>query len=227
MRLFIAHHTHWDREWFLPAHLTSEWLIPLCERLISLCRENPSFRFILDGQTLILEDLRHVSPPIFRELKRFISLGNVLVGPYYCQVDWRVADGESLFRNLMLGLLDASHLGKPMMVGWLLDNFGHPSQSPQIHSIFGIRDVFLWRGSYKISSEFRWCAPDGSEVLTIFLYGGYRSLYGLGRIPELIKDRIKGEVGKMRYQLTDNLILLDGYDLDLEPEDSSRFLPDR
>ncbi len=227
MRLFIVHHTHWDREWFLPANFTSEWLIPLCERLISLCEENPSFKFVLDGQTLILEDLKQVSPSTFGKIKRFISSGNLLTGPYYCQVDWRIADGESLFRNLMLGLLDAGSIGEPMMVGWLLDNFGHPSQSPQIHSIFGIRGIFLWRGPYKLSSEFEWSAPDGSRALVVFLYGGYRSLYGLGRIPELIERRIKSEVGKMRYQLTDNLVLLDGYDLDLEPEDSSRFLPDK
>src|SRR5690606_8000115 len=59
MRQTTAHiidHTHWDREWFLAATYASRWIPQLIERIEALAAANRDFRYLFDGQTLVLED---------------------------------------------------------------------------------------------------------------------------------------------------------------------------
>ena len=52
----IISHTHWDREWYLNSKYTNEWLVPFFEALFGMMEKEPAYRFVLDGQTLIIED---------------------------------------------------------------------------------------------------------------------------------------------------------------------------
>ena len=49
-------------------------------------------------------------------------------------------------RNLYIGIRDGQDYGNLLRFGWLVDNFGYCSQTPQIHTLFGIDEVFVWRG---------------------------------------------------------------------------------
>ena len=128
----IINHTHWDREWFLTSIYTTEWIPGLIDRLEEIVAENPDFRYLLDGQTLIVEDLLEIRPEYEDKVRTLVSSGNLLIGPYYCQPDWQLTNGESLIRNLQTGLEITRSFGGDINIGWMVDTFGHISQAPQI-----------------------------------------------------------------------------------------------
>jgi alpha-mannosidase len=220
----IINHTHWDREWFLTSIYTSRWIPGLIDRLETLVQANPSFAYLLDGQTLVVEDLLTLAPEYEGRVRRLVENGNLLTGPYYCQPDWQITGAEALVRNLVYGIQDLQRLGGQVGTGWLVDTFGHISQSPQIHRLAGIDQVYVWRGVPAAEPYFQWQAPDGSEVLAVYLLGGYRNLYGVTHVPKVAMRRLVTEVERLRpYYPTPEIPLFDGYDLEDNPEDPLQF----
>jgi len=221
----IINHTHWDREWFLTSIYTSQWIPELIDRLVQLAADNPDFQFWLDGQTLVIEDLLQLRPDYRDKVNRLIRNGCLLIGPYYCQPDWQLTGGESLIRNLIYGRQDMKKYGDDKQrVGWLVDTFGHISQAPQLHHLFGIDTVFVWRGVPQLEAYFHWQGANGQQVLTINLFGGYRNLYGISHAPEVAVKRLEAEVSKLQpFYPTSDIPLFDGYDLEQNPEDPVRF----
>ena len=187
MKMRLVSHTHWDREWFLPAAFTRDWLGPFFHSLAELMRADPEYCFVLDGQSILLEDAAKcgaLTPEGAQELGRYCAAGRLSVGPYYLQPDWNLVSPEALVRNIEIGLSDAEALcaggpGEPMKIGWLMDNFGQISQCPQIHASFGIDTVFMWRGltlpPNELRSEYVWRSHDGSSVQAVYLLDSYRN----------------------------------------------------
>lgn len=223
-KIHIIHHTHWDREWFLTSVYTSQWIPNLINRLCDLSEKNPNYRFLLDGQTLVIEDLLAIAPQYQTKVEALIRSGTLCIGPYYCQPDWRLTGGESLLRNIFYGLQDVQQYGGSGSVGWLVDNFGHISQAPQLHKLFDIESVYVWRGVPSLEPYFRWQGANGGQLFTINLFGGYRNLYGVTQVPELAVERLKTEVSRLKpFYRTNDIPLFDGYDLELNPEDALLF----
>ncbi len=174
---------------------------------------------------MIIEDLLTVSPGHVGYVKQLVENENLTFGPYYCQPDWQLSGGELLIRNLLYGRKDAEIFGRPTQTGWLVDTFGHISQSPQIHQMFGIDAVYVWRGVPELTPYFKWQAADGSDISAINLFGGYRNLYGLTLAPEVAERRVTAEISKLQpFYPTADLPLFDGYDLEDDPEDPITFL---
>ena len=222
--IHIINHTHWDREWFLTSEYTSRWIPRLIDRIQQLAASNPDYRFLFDGQTLVIEDLLLVAPEYEERVRALIKAGNLQIGPYYCQPDWQLTGGELLIRNLLYGQQVVARYGGTMDVGWLVDTFGHISQSPQIHRLFAIDSVYVWRGVPVMQPYFKWQGADGSKLLTINLFGGYRNLYGVTHVPQVAVERLYTEVRKLRpYYPTSDVPLFDGYDLEDDPEDPVSF----
>ncbi|MDT8306046.1 MAG: hypothetical protein RRC07_08930 [Anaerolineae bacterium] len=220
----IINHTHWDREWFLTSVYTRQWLPGLIDTLEALVAANPEFCFFFDGQTLVIEDLLQVAPAYAARVRALIRGGHLLIGPYYCQPDWQQSSGELLWRNLLLGHEDVARYGGTAESGWLVDTFGHIRQSPQLHRLAGISSLYVWRGVPVLDPYFWWEGPDGSRLLTINLFGGYRNLYGVTHVPELAASRLHSEIAKLRpYYPTPDIPLFDGYDLEDNPEDPVTF----
>ncbi len=220
----VINHTHWDREWFLTSVYTSRWIPGLIDKLEKLVAQNPDFCYLLDGQTLVIEDLLAVAPEYAARVAALVKQNQLLIGPYYCQPDWQISSGELLVRNLMNGRLDLQRLGAAMETGWLVDTFGHISQSPQLHRMFGLDAVFVWRGVPQLAPYFQWQGADGSKLLAVDLFGGYRNLYGVTHAPEIAVQRLEGEVDKLRpFYPTPDIPLFDGYDLEDNPEDPLTF----
>ena len=221
IKIHILNHTHWDREWFLTSAYTSQWIPNLIDRLCELKEKNKNYKFLLDGQTLVIRDLLEVAPEYKQKVVDLTASGSLIVGPYYCQPDWRLADGESLIRNLSYGLRDIQQSGGDWSVGWLVDNFGHISQSPQLHRLFGIEYAYVWRGTPESFPYFFWRGFDGSQLFTVNLFAGYRNLYGVTHVPEMAINRLEAEVNSLiPYYPTDDIPLFDGYDLEQNPEDA-------
>lgn len=221
----IITHTHWDREWFLTSVYTSQWIAGLIDKIEELSIENPDYAFLLDGQTLIIEDLLHVAPDYQERVERLIQNGNLIVGPYYCQPDWQLTNGETLIRNLQYGRMDVQKWGGTLSdTGWLVDTFGHISQAPQIHQLFGIDSVFVWRGVPQLAPFFDWVGSNQRALFAIDLFGGYRNLYGVSHVPEVASQRLVKMVERlMPYYATGDIPLFDGYDLEDNPEDPIQF----
>ncbi|MCD6450316.1 MAG: alpha-mannosidase [Thermotogaceae bacterium] len=228
MKAFVLCHTHWDREWFLTSDYTNEWLVELFEKLFEILEQNKDFVFILDGQTLIVEDLLETAPQYEEKLRKFIEEGRLIIGPVYCQIDWRISPDYAIWKNFSIGKKDMEKFRAKKFCGWFVDNFGQISQLPQLLRKFGVGCAFVWRGvnpkeDGKEKAFYIWKAPDGSEVKLIFMISGYRNLYNLENTREIAFDRFKHEVEKNKayYPFP---ILFDGYDLDVHPEDPRKFI---
>ncbi|MEA3440155.1 MAG: hypothetical protein U9R58_07720 [Chloroflexota bacterium] len=220
----IINHTHWDRDWFLTSIYTSQWLPDLIDRLKNLTDLNPKYQFLLDGQTLVVEDLLKISPEYGEIIKELVEEGNLIIGPYYCQPDWLMTDGEAVVRNLLYGHQDMKTYGAENHTGWLVDTFGHISQAPQLHRLSGIDSVYIWRGVPRMEPYFLWQSPESSTLFTVNLFGGYRNLYGVTSTPDLAVQRLQTEVNKLHpYYPTPDIPLFDGYDLEDDPEDPLQF----
>ncbi|MGH7778365.1 MAG: glycoside hydrolase family 38 C-terminal domain-containing protein [Candidatus Binataceae bacterium] len=174
-QLYFVVHTHWDREWYQPFQQMRARLVAMADRMIPLVEsgEIPFFHF--DGQTIVIDDYLEVRPAMAPRLRALIRAGKIQVGPWYVLADSFLVSGESLIRNLEIGLETARRFGRPLDVGYLPDQFGHIAQLPQILAGFGFRTAVLWRGvgADVAANRFTWEAPDGSALTTVYLPYGY------------------------------------------------------
>jgi len=174
-QLYFVVHTHWDREWYQPFQQMRARLVAMADRMIPMVEsgEIPFFHF--DGQTIVLDDYLEIRPENAKRLRALIKAGKVQVGPWYVLADSFLVSGESLIRNLEIGIASARRFGRYLNVGYLPDQFGHIAQLPQILAQFGFSTAALWRGvgADVTRNRFIWEAPDGSAVTAIYMPYGY------------------------------------------------------
>ena len=184
-QIFVISHTHWDREWYRTFQEFRLLLTKTMDTLLDLMKQRPDFRhFLLDGQSVVLEDYLALRPERADEIRELVQAGRLRIGPWYVQPDEFLVSGEALIRNLLLGHKIATDLGGVSKVGWLPDTFGHIAQLPQILRGFDIDTLVTSRGLgdhlSRLSTEFLWEAPNGDRVLTLYQATGYWSAGNLG-----------------------------------------------
>src|SRR6058998_3502544 len=97
-------HTHWDREWYLPRAALQARLVAVTGDLIERLQAHPKYRsFLLDGQTVLIEDYLRARPDREADLRALVKTGRLQVGPWYVLPDEQIPSGEGLLRNLLLG----------------------------------------------------------------------------------------------------------------------------
>jgi mannosylglycerate hydrolase len=198
-------HTHWDREWYLTRAGFLARLVPVLDDLQQRLQADEEFRsFLLDGQTVLLEDYLRVRPDRIHRLRALVRSGRLQVGPWYVLADELIPSGESLLRNLLAGRADADMLGRRTDVLYSPDAFGHPAAWPSLANEFGIRFGVLWRGlggeTGHTCDLYRWRAPDRAEVLLYHLPpDGYEIGSGLVADP----DALPAQWGRIREVLVD------------------------
>lgn len=175
---FIVPHTHWDREWYLTAEEFRFHLCKVLDGVLNLLENRKEFKFTLDGQVLPILDYLEVKPEMEKIVKRFVKTGRLCIGPWFSQPDEFLVSGESLIRNLLLGVQISQALGGVMLHGYVPDAFGHIAQLPQLFKGFGIETAFVMRGAEDAAeklgtNEFLWVAPDGSHIACHVLETGY------------------------------------------------------
>lgn len=229
--IHIISHTHWDREWYLHSKYTNEWLIYFFEGLFAMLDKEPTYQFVLDGQTMLLEDyyveLRKKGMSVSdrkAKLQKYVSTGRIFMGPLYNQPDWQLVSEESLVKNLVLGNKISKEYGKRMRIGWLLDNFGQISQTSQILKNADLEGIYVWRGvemdPKNVNSEFLWESPDGTKLPSVYLLDSYRNGMRLAEYENIFDARIKDTYSRLLpFATTDNMLMLNGYDQEVEPDD--------
>jgi mannosylglycerate hydrolase len=186
-------HTHWDREWYLPESAFLARLVPTLDDLLSRLQSEPDVAFLLDGQTVLVEDYLRVRPERQEEVGELVRAGRLQTGPWYVLADELIPSGESLVRNLLVGQADTDRLGCRMDVLYSPDAFGHPAVWPTLAAEFGIRFGVLWRGLGGEEGQerdlYRWRGTDGREVLLYHLPpGGYEIGAGLPADPDRLPE---------------------------------------
>jgi alpha-mannosidase len=214
--LHLVSHTHWDREWYLTFQQFRLKLVHMMDSLLALLAADPEFSyFMLDGQTILLEDYLEVRPERAGQIRALVQAGRLLIGPWYVLPDEFLVSPEAIIRNLLEGERIAQTFGGKMQVGYIPDPFGHIGQMPQILLGFGIDTACLQRGVSDEPLEFWWQAPDGSRVFMAYLRQAYGNAVGL---PAAHPEVFAAEVCRRRDKLlahspfAQHLLLMQGND---------------
>lgn len=167
--VFVVPHTHWDREWYEPAARLRQRLVAAIDGVLDLLEAKRGLPvFLLDGQTVLLDDYLTVRPDQRDRVRRLVEANKLLVGPWFILADELLPADETHVRNLLQGRADGRALGGWLALGYCPDAFGHPAALPTILAGFGIRHAIVWRGYGGERGEegdlFVWQGADGSRV---------------------------------------------------------------
>lgn len=166
-------HTHWDREWYRSFEGYRYRLIRSLKNILAHLESHPERKFLLDGQTVVLEDYLALYPEDAQTLTTLITEGRLDIGPWYVLPDEFLVSGEALIRNLQQGISQARSFGQQRFCAYLPDMFGHPAQIPQILQQSGLAPAVIWRGVMPDSAYFSWKGLAGEAIPTQHLTKGY------------------------------------------------------
>ena len=213
--IHLVAHTHWDREWYRPFQLFRLRLVHLVDGLLDLLANDLAYQhFMLDGQTIVLDDYLQIRPEAEAALKQHIQSGRLLIGPWHILPDMFLVSPEAHVRNLLEGDRQARRFGGKMMIGYMPDSFGHIGQMPQILRGFGIDSACVWRGLDDQPAEFWWQAPDGSRVLMLYLRDSYSNGAGLNtRAPVEFTEQVRRAADSLvPHSAASDLLIMYGTD---------------
>ena len=211
----IVPHTHWDREWYEPFQTFRLRLVKLLDSLLPMLESDPSYaRYMLDGQTVVIDDYLEIRPEARATLQRLAAAGRISVGPWMVLMDEFMVSGETLVRDLQNGMARGSELGGAMQVGYLPDMFGHVAQMPQLIRLAGMEHAVVWRGvpAAVEQTAFWWEAPDGSRVRAEYLFGSYSNGRDLPPDPENLVLRARDYEHELGSSRLGSMLLMNGTD---------------
>ncbi len=217
MLCVLVAHTHWDREWYRTFQAFRARLVDTIDRVLDLIAHDPGFHFLLDGQTIVLEDYLEIRPDRRSELEAACRSGRVAIGPWYVQPDSLLPSGEAHVRNLLEGRRVGGAFGNVSHVAYTPDSFGHPAQFPQLFAGFGLEPFVYWRGNGSeidtLPAEYLWEAPDGTAILVHHLGEGYFNAAGLPPDPAGAARWLETVVRTLAARTgTDRVLLMNGID---------------
>ncbi len=164
LNIILVPHTHWDREWYQTFQQFRVRLVRTIDKLLDILDRDSNFSyFMLDGQTIVLDDYLEVQSEQEAHLKQYTRTGRISVGPWYVQPDEFLVSGESLIRNLQMGMQRAAEFGEPMRIGYVPDCFGHIAQLPQILQGFGIDNAVFGAALAPRRRRVNFCGPPPTE----------------------------------------------------------------
>ena len=208
-KIMVVSNTHWDREFRFSFEKTRHNLLRMLDITIDILESDHDYHsFTMDGHTLMIEDYLEMRPEREEQVKRLISSGRLIIGPYYTLAEQFSIGHEAIIRNLIYGrkLLD-KYGAKHNTVAYTPSSWGQTGQYPQIFADFGINKMMFYRGIShdEADAEYIWAAPDGTKMYAsrFALYCRYNWYYQVhrpatrGRVWE--KDYVWGEFKDTPY----------------------------
>jgi hypothetical protein len=214
-RIAIVPHSHWDREWYESYQEFRLNLVDMLDTLLPLLESDASYPyFMLDGQMAVVDDYLEVRPEAEPRLRALAAAGRISMGPWYILMDEFLSSGETIIRNLEMGIVRGAAFGGVMDVGYLPDMFGHIAQMPQILRQAGFAHAVVWRGvpSAVTKDAFEWESPDGSTVRAEYLPVGYGNGAALPDDAKALVRRTADLVKEIEPFLIDDLLCMNGSD---------------
>ena len=191
----VISNTHWDYEWYFTNHETFVQFAYHMDEVLEALEENIIKYYMLDGQMSILDQYLEAFPENKNRIKKLVQDGRLQIGPWYTQTDELIISGESIIRNLDLGIRTAEKLGGYMNIGYLPDSFGQGKDMPKIYNGFGIEHAVFWRGvpeTVTEEREFKWKSEDDSSVIVSNIKDGY--YVGVGLIGEENYEQLMDQI---------------------------------
>jgi alpha-mannosidase len=217
--ILLVSHFHWDREWYRTFEEFRARLADAIDAVLDLVDADPGFRFVLDGQSIVLEDYLAVRPHQHDRLVAGLRAQRLSAGPWYVQPDSLLPGGETHVRNLLHGRAVAGALGPVSRAAYVPDSFGHPAQFPQLFAGFGLSPFIFWRGSGSeldaLGSLYVWRAPDGSCIRSWQLAEGYFAAGGLDADDDVAAtvERLQPVIERIRKAAPSApVLLMNGFD---------------
>ncbi len=212
MDVILVATTHWDREWYRTFQAFRARLVDTLDRVLELMDADPGYTFLLDGQTIVLEDYLAIRPHRRAELEGYVRDGRIEIGPWYVQPDSFLPSGETHIRNLLEGRRVGETIGPVTKAAYTPDSFGHPAQFPQLFAGFGLGHFVYWRGNSdeiaELPAEYEWVAPDGTAILACHLWEGYGNAAGLPTEMEAAIRKLRGKVESLAARTSNDRVLL-------------------
>lgn len=178
--IHVISNTHWDREWLYDFRETRMQLVDFFDRLLDILDREPRYNsYVVDSQTVPVEDYLEVRPEKHDTIAKHAAAGRLLIGPWYTCPEGFCVNGESLARNLLYGHRVARSFGGPngvMKVGHTPFSYGQNSQMPQIYAGFGIDTMLFYHGVAHddTPNEFIFEGADGTRILGSQMSSGAR-----------------------------------------------------
>jgi alpha-mannosidase len=140
--------------------------------VLNMMKEFPDYLFS-QSQLKLYEDLKTLYPEIYNRLQSRVAEGRwEVIGGMYVEPDCNLISGESLIRQLQLGLqITQDEFKQSSSVCWLPDVFGNAWFIPQILKRAGFKYFItnkpvIWNDTNEFPhSSFWWEGPDGSRIL--------------------------------------------------------------
>nr|MDO8111284.1 glycoside hydrolase family 38 C-terminal domain-containing protein [Candidatus Sigynarchaeota archaeon] len=193
-KIVVVPHTHWDREWYQPFQKFRAKLVKLIDTCLAI--NKPGYTFMLDGQTVVLEDYLEIKPENKELLAKAIREGRITAGPWYLLPDEFLCGAESYIRNLERAWKIGKRLDIPLMqIGHLPDCFGHTRAIPQILAdLTSFKAAVAWRGvpPSVTTVPFTWKshASATASIPGIYLPHGYGNMSNAVENLDQYKDRM-------------------------------------
>ena len=150
----VLPHTHWDREWYDPFPTFRGRLVAMLDELLPRLEADQAFHhFQLDGQMAVVDDYLTVRPQQRKLIGELSTAGRLSMGPWYVLPDEFLVSGETLIRNLQLGIARAEEFGGAMHVGYLPDMFGQARPWIFLFVRCAVRVMFIQRRNQPFSPE--------------------------------------------------------------------------
>lgn len=197
-KVHVIQHTHWDFEWYFTRNEAIVQFVYHMDEVFAALEKQQVDYYLLDGQMSILDDYLDAYPEKRAELRKWIKAGRLFIGPWYTQTDELIITGESIIRNLSLGMQMAQDLGGGQKIGYLPDSFGQGADMPKIYNGMDIHDAVFWRGlsaDKTKAREFNWKSEDDSDVSVVNIKDGYFVGVGLiydDNVKEVMKTIVDG-----------------------------------
>jgi len=196
LEMHVISNTHWDREWSANFQETRMRLVSFLDDLLDILDDEPRYRsFVLDSQTVPVEDYLVARPENRERVRKHVASGRLLIGPWYTCPEEFCVNGESLVRNLLYGHKVAREFGGVMKVGYSPFSYGQNSQMPQIYGGFGIDSILFYHGVThdETSNEFIFEGADGTQAFASQISSGARYNFYHGVYRPVVRNVVKDD----------------------------------